>query len=455
MEVEIISYHKKGYGQTQCVDGHKKVLIPCSVIGDKLQINLLKNKKGKHLAEIVSILQPSRNRVQPRCRHVGSCGGCSWQQLEYLAQLKVKQQIITELFSVFKDKIQPITASPRIFNYRNKMEFTFSQDAKGRQFLGLIAINSRGKVLNVRQCTLCDGKTTKILEAVRQWWQSSGLKAYHPRSDQGTLRNLIVRYSKSTDAFLVMLTVSGNPDYGLSKNQINSFTNSIIAQFPLDTKNKISVFLRVQCLIKGKPTQFFEKHLYGPAELREMIKVCGKKFHCAISPSSFFQPNAFSCEPLLQHAIDLANPQTSDRVLDLYCGTAILGMVFSPFVREVVGIEENPYAVCDAELNIETNAIANMHVYRGDVTEILADLPGAFDIILVDPPRAGLSMPAIEQIRKLSPKKIIYISCHPQAQKEDLDQLIGEYHVSKIQPVDQFPHTPHIENILLLRRATS
>ncbi|MCH9614805.1 MAG: 23S rRNA (uracil-C(5))-methyltransferase RlmCD [Chlamydiia bacterium] len=423
MEVKIDSYSKRGHGK---VAGKRKLEIPRSIIGEDLEID----KRGK----LLQILRPSQDRVKPRCKHYFECGGCAFQHLDYSAQLKVKQDKIDALFG----SSEPIIGCKNPWHYRNKMEFSFSENKAGEKFLGLFIARSRGWVLNVNECHLTSSFFTDSLEAVRKWWHQTALKAFHPPSGTGTLRTLTLREGIRTGERMAILTV--NSDEAPSHPDLNSFK----ALFSEGT----AVFLRIHQAIKGQPTQFFEMQLAGPAYIHEELYIQDKRYRFAISPEAFFQPNSLQAEILYTKALEIVNPQKEWIVYDLYCGTATLGILFAPHVNKVTSVELSKYAVFDAKQNLELNKTNNVEVLQGDVGQVLGDLKGDPDLVIVDPPRSGLGPLAIEHLKTLKPPRILYISCNPKTQKEDIENL--GYQVKTVQSVDQFPHTPHIENIALL-----
>lgn len=253
---------------------------------------------------------------------------------------------------------------------------------------------------------------------------------------------------------MVMLSVSGNPEFALQKEQIKDFVSSL-------KKEHVSLFLQVHQIAKGRPTQFFEMHLSGPDHITERLTVelDGQVHHLKykISPTSFFQPNTLQAEKLYGAALEMIPNLKEKRVLDLYCGCMAIGLIASKVAKEVVGIELNPYAVFDAEWNIEANQAKNVKIWKGDVAQILQTKDyTAFDLVIVDPPRSGLGDKAISEILNISPKEILYISCNPKTQAENLSPFLGiGYELVKIQPLDPFPHTMHIENICYLIRKRS
>jgi 23S rRNA (uracil1939-C5)-methyltransferase len=401
----------------------------------------------------------------PRCKHASSCGGCSRQHVVYASQLADKQRFVEETFAPLLDpttKFYPILPSASPWEYRNKMEFSFSQDKYNKSYLGLILKGSRGHVFNLEECPLTPRWFAQVVQAVRTWWLESGIQAYRPHRDEGSLRTLTVRGGTAPGERLVMLTVSGNPAYALRKSQLDAFVRAIKAVLPPDEADAVSVFLRVQQALKGSPTQFFEMVLHGPDHIQERLSVPiqGKMrdFHFKVSPTSFFQPNSRQAENLYRRALEMAQVGPDTHVLDLYCGTAPLGLIFSTVAKQVTAIELNPHAVFDAKENCLRNQITNVSLHCGDVSEVLTQLrtdPSfTSDLVIVDPPRCGLTPKALVPLIALLPQKILYISCNPKTQAEDIKALqAAGYRIVELQPVDQFPHTPHIENIALLERA--
>jgi 23S rRNA (uracil1939-C5)-methyltransferase len=387
-----------------------------------------------------------------RCRHFKECGGCSSQHLSYEEQLFKKEALIKELYP--GQKISPIIPCEEPWGYRNKMEFSFSQNKAGDFFLGLM-MKGRPRVVDLAECHLVSPWFTHLLSCVRAFWKASGLSAYRHSQDSGHLRTLIVREAKNGRGKLVMLTVSGQSDFALKKSQLNDFVAAVKESLPQEEHEHLSIFLRVQQLQKGRPTQFYEMHLFGPDHIIESLNIQTLLFQRTlkfkISPSSFFQPNTRQAEKLYAAALNMAKGLTHKLVYDLYCGTATFGLSVAEAARAVVGIEINPYAVFDAAISKEMNGIENMTIHRGDVGAVLETLEEKPDLVIVDPPRAGLDQRARAHLMRLLPKEILYVSCNPATQAADLKSFepFG-YQIREVQPVDQFPHTAHIENIILV-----
>lgn len=408
---------------------------------------------GSKKGYLRQVLKPSSERVSPRCPHVPDCGGCSLQHLDYSAQLKLKQQIVEKEFGV---AVEPILACKDPWRYRNKMEFSFSQDRSGEKFLGLILAGSRGRVTNIVECHLVSNWFSEVLSKVREWWKAiPQLQAYRHGCNEGHLRTLTLREAKQGKGKMVMITVSGNPDFALKRPWLNSFIEAIQGE-------DLSIFLQVQQIAKGRPTQFFEMLLSGPDHITEVLQIeafgACHRMEFKISPTSFFQPNTSQAELLYAAALQTLTDISGARVFDLYCGGATIGLSAAKFAKEVVGIELNHHSVFDAGWNQEVNGITNFTIHRGDVGEVLErlrqdpqfKLP---DIVIVDPPRAGLDEKALGHLKEFSARQILYISCNPKTQAENVKALCDAgYRIKLLQPVDQFPHTIHIENICLLEK---
>lgn len=457
--LEITSYNKKGRGIGLHVLNEKqaiKVEVPGAVIGDLLSVSTYCRRNEAHQADILKILTPGQDRVTPRCRHVPYCGGCSWQQISYQAQLQEKNNRLRALFQTLnaQEYLLPIIPCDPEWNYRNKMDFTFSQDKTGNRYLGLIEVNSRGRAINLQECHLTNPWMVELLAEVRKWWKNEdGLNAFQPNTEKGALRNLILREGMHTGDRLVNLVVSGNPQEALFKPQINRFIQ-MVRETAQPQGGELVIFMTIHQAIKGQKTQFYEMHLSGPEYMREILKVHDgkneKQWSFNISPTAFFQPNSRQAEKLYSNALQMANLDGA-RVFDLYCGTGTLGLVASTRAQSVVGIELSKQAILDAKENAKHNGVTNASFYDGDVAHVLPRLDGKADVAIIDPPRSGLEDAAILHLQKLAAKEIIYISCNPHSQVEDLKKLLGAgYRIVQIQPVDQFPHTVHIETIVKL-----
>ncbi len=427
--------------------------------GEEVVVQLGGKKKKKRIGILQEILRSSPNRVAPKCVHSPRCGGCAFQHLSYSKQLAHKEELIRQYFKeiFIKDEpqIRPILGCEYPWEYRNKMEFSFSEDRKGEKYLGLLLAAGKGRVETVSRCHLASKWFSDVLNAVYNWWKGSSLSAYHFRSDQGHLRTLTIREAKQGTGKMVMLTVSGNPAFALKKKDLDAFVEAVQA---VTKDGPLSVFVQVHQIAKGKPTQFFEMLLSGPDHITEVLHVFGEKMECKISPTSFFQPNTLQAQKIFTEGISMLSNLEGALVFDLYCGGATFGLIAAKRAKQVVGIEMNPHSVFDAGWNQEVNQVENFSIFQGDVGKVLEEMRKQTDfqapeVVIVDPPRCGLDPAAIQHILSLSPKEILYVSCNPKTQAENILELQkGGYRLAILQPVDQFPHTVHMENIVLLQK---
>lgn len=465
-EVDITHFSKKGHGIGKSIDQAQLAEVPFTIPGDRVRALVQRKRSGVSASRLEEIISPSPLRIEPRCIHFGSCGGCRWQQMSYEDQLKTKQSHVEKLFLPLmhpETVFHPILACDPPWQYRNKMEFSFSSDSSGRKFLGLIMDSSRGKVLNLTECHLVNPWFIDAIKCTRAWWLESGLSAYHPHSNTGALRTLTVREGIRTGDRLLMLTVSGNPEFAIGRNHLDSFVAfARDAVEPLDPSGNLSIFLRIQQAIKGSETTFFEMQLYGPDHIREILYVQTSEHQESstltfdISPSAFFQPNTRQAEKLYGAALQLLDIPAGSIVYDLYCGTGTLGICAAKEAKQVIGIEISPESSLDARANALKNNLENVHILTGSVSEVMqtirqGKLFSMPDVVMVDPPRAGLDGETIKHLAELRPAKLLYISCNPATQAENIKELQSMgYRLVALQPVDQFPHTVHIENIAIL-----
>jgi 23S rRNA (uracil1939-C5)-methyltransferase len=453
--LKIVSLSSKGRGLTE----DKKFEVIGALPQEEVVVSIGPKRKKKRLCTLQEVVTSSAARVEPRCSHVPACGGCSLQQMDYFAQLEHKDGAIQEIFTSLIEKegakLHPILGCEDPWRYRNKMEFSFSQNRAGEKFLGLMLAGASGKVLNLKECYLVSKWFTAVRDAVFQWWEEEELLAYHFRSNGGHLRTLTVREAKQGVGKMVMLTVSGNPEYAVKREKLQRLVKAL-QQVTGD--EHLSIFVQVQQIGKGRPTQFFEMLLFGPDHITERldVEVGGKmaSLNFKISPTSFFQPNTKQAELLYSRGLEMLTHLKGATLFDLYCGSATIGLSAAALAKEVVGIELNPHSVFDAQWNAEVNGIENFSIYRGDVGAVLKkEGLKCPDVVVVDPPRVGLSAEALALVGALGAKEILYISCNPKTQVDNVEALTQKgYRLKAIQPVDQFPHTPHIENICLLQK---
>lgn len=374
------------------------------------------------------------------CQHFGVCGGCTEQTLSYTQELEIKQKGIEALFGATSE---PIKGSDFPWQYRNKMEYSFSQSKKGEFFLGLMMRRGRGKVVTLEECHLTPLWFIETLKATKKWWHQSKLEAFFPPQNRGTLRTLTLREGVRTGQKMALLTVA-------DESEPHGFVEALLENCPFD-----SIILRRQITAKKTPTRFEETVLYGKDHIQEKLWHEEEKrwLTFKIRSSSFFQPNTLMAEKIYNTALRLAGLKKQDVVFDLYCGIGTIGIFASFLAASVLGIEINEMATFDAKENAALNQVSTMEVLSGDVGK---NLPTHFrpDVVFVDPPRVGLDALTLEKLLLLAPKKIIYISCNPKSQLENVHFLVQKgYRIEAIVPLDQFPHTPHVENVVALVNA--
>lgn len=468
-DVSINKFSSKGHGIGPFVrvDGTTaEAEVAFTIPGDHVQSSLYVKRRGRWQGRIDQLLEASPDRIEPRCIHFATCGGCKWQQMTYAKQLEYKQSSVKE---IFKNVLNPsvdfrsIVPSVSEWAYRNKMEFSFSSDLSRQKFLGLIIDASKGKVLNLTECHLVNPWFIETLKSVRKWWESTPIDAYQMSRNTGSLRTLTLREGTNTGDRMVFLTVSGNPDFAIHKSQLNSFVLSVRQSMGTDfPEAQLSIFLRIQQIAKGSPTNFYEMHLFGPDHIEEKLEIQSNAhqpsstFKFIISPTAFFQPNTKQAERFYSLALQMADINQGSVVYDLYCGTGTLGICSSKIAKEVVGVEISREAALDARQNAALNGAHNVTIIAGEVRHVLNQIQvekklPAPDVVLVDPPRAGLDPDSMLQLIQLNSPKILYISCNPSTQITNVEELMQHgYQVKIIQPIDQFPQTVHIENLVLL-----
>lgn len=436
--ITIQGLSKKGYG-TATLD-NLELEVAHTVVGDEVEVFWKKKRYAPQKGRLLQVLKKSEDRTDPLCSHATICGGCCWQQMDYQSQVQEKTRRLKALFT---HPIAPMISAHALVHYRNKMEFTFSENRGGEKFLGLMIAQAEPFVFQVKECLAGPRWFAEAVQVVRSWWEKEDLRAYDGKKDTGLLRYLTLRHAYGTDQKMVVLNVSGRSEYAPPKAALERLVFSLEEAF-----GSLSIFLRIHQTKKGTPTQFFEMHLSGKDHIIETLEVGGKTFSFKVSPTSFFQPNTKQAEKLYQ-AIFEQIPEGAN-VLDLYCGAATIGIAISSKASRVLGVELSKEAVLDAKENLAQ--VSNVEILEGDVGKVLKEKKiSGVDVVILDPPRAGLAPLAMEHLRAIKAKKIIYVSCNPVTQARDIALLEEEgYQLDLLQPVDQFPHTYHIENMAVL-----
>jgi len=437
MQVKIKKFTKDGLGLTE----GKAILVPYTLEGEEVEITPPFKKKGMRFGEALQILQPSKERITPFCPHFGVCGGCLTQHWDYKHELAWKETFVKELFKDFPHaKFLPILGAEKMERWRNKMEFSFAPSGE----VGLYRFFGKRDIFDTYHCSLGPSWFQEALDAIRDWKDKYGVKPYDPIKNRGSLRHLTVRHGYRTDDRMLFLTVSDEP---WTEEQLAAYKK-------IGEGFNAALFTIIQKVAPGQPTRYIEQHILGPKYLREKLTVSGKELTFHISPRAFFQPNPLQAEKVYQQAFDLLELQGDELLLDLFAGTGTLGLFAAPFVKKVISIELSVDACQDARVNRKNNGIENLEILQGDVGKLLKKraIPQP-DALLVDPPRAGLTPDAIEAILHLQPEKVCYISCNPETQSHDAAALsAGGYTLETIIPIDQFPRSPHVENIALFKK---
>lgn len=448
VDLLIEDFCARGFGLARI--GKVDIEVANAIPGDTVRAELFRRCRRVRKGRLLELLQPSSERIPARCAHATMCGGCCWQSMDYSAQTARKQDYVLRFFhDIIHPAVEvlPLIPCPDPWRYRNKMEFSFSMNRAGTKYLGLMIAHAEPYVFNLEHCHIAPQWMSDCVLRMRQFWEPSDLRAYHPPKDEGSLRYLTLREAVATGQKMAILNVSGNPAFALSSQHIEQFVQAM--------GDGIGIFLRVHHQKKGVPTSFTEVHLKGNDHIVEKLRLAHGTLEFKISPSSFFQPNTLQAEKLYDAAMAMIGTD-HPVVYDLYCGTGTLGMAAAAVARQVIGIELNSEAVRDAKENAKRNNLQNIEFYSGDAGSVMTQLMAQKnflrpDVIIVDPPRAGLDDLTIHHLITIHPKKIIYVSCNPATQAENVRRLVqAGYRLEKLQAVDQFPHTAHIENIALL-----
>ena len=438
------------------------VFVPYVVPGDVVDLQVKRKKHSYAEAVAVHFHEYSPTRAVPFCQHYGVCGGCKWQVLPYEEQIKYKQkQVEANLRRIGKielPEITPILGSAKTQFYRNKLEFTFSnkrwlteeevaQEVKYDQMnaVGFHIPGAFDKVLAIEKCWLQDDISNRIRNAMRDYAYGKGLSFFNLRTQEGLLRNLMIRTS-STGELMVLLQC--NVTCAEEEEQMKGLLQYVADGFPEITSLLYVINNKCNDTIGDLDVHVFRgnDHIFEEME--------GLRFK--VGPKSFYQTNSEQAYNLYKIARSYAGLTGNELVYDLYTGTGTIANFVSRQARKVVGIEYVPEAIEDAKVNSAINGIENTLFYAGDMKDILTrnfiEEHGRPDVIITDPPRAGMHNDVIDAILFAAPKRIVYVSCNPATQARDLQLLDKDYWVAAVQPVDMFPHTHHVENVVLLER---
>ena len=455
--VEIIDVAAEGKAIAK-VDG-LVVFVPFAVPGDVVDIQTYRKRKGFAEGRVMRFVEYSADRVAPVCEHFGVCGGCKWQMLPYELQLKHKQKQVddnlTRIGKVELPDISPIMGAPKTTFYRNKLEFTFSnkrwltQEEIGteREFTQMNALGFHipgmfDKVLDINKCWLQTGDSNDIRNSIREFCYANDFSFFDLREQQGLMRTLIIRTTSTGELMVIVVFAEDDEEKRemLMKHLADTFPQITSLLYIINSKKNDTITDQEVITYKGNDCIFEEME--------------GLKFK--IGPKSFYQTNSEQAYNLYKVTRDFAQLSKTDLVYDLYTGTGTIANFVARDVAKVVGIEYVEEAIEDAKVNSHANGIDNTLFFAGDMKDILNQQfileHGRPDVLITDPPRAGMHTDVVEAILFANPKRIVYVSCNPATQARDLNLLDANYKVTRVQPVDMFPHTHHVENVVLLER---
>tara|TARA_R110000868_G_scaffold304437_18_gene565341 strand:- start:309 stop:1712 length:1404 start_codon:yes stop_codon:yes gene_type:complete len=455
LTIEGAAFKGKGIGK---VDG-MAVFVHGSMPGDEVKARIIKKKKNYREGKLLEIISPSPDRIDPKCKHANVCGGCSWQHVPYSKQLEYKTQQVTDHIRRIGGLETPVLSalsSENEFHYRNKMEYSVSSrrwlteaEIHSDEFVddsgfaaGLHAPGRFDKILNLEECFLQRSESFQILEFVRNYCINNDIDAFDTFAKTGFLRHVMIRNAFHTDDFMVnLVTFKDEP------KTIKDLSDALLKEFPIIT----TIINNVNDQISPTSVGRFQNVVYGPGFIRDKIG----DFEFKIQPNAFFQTNTAQAEKLYEVTRDYADLQDGDVVYDLYCGVGTLSLFMSQRASKVLGIELVEVAVENAKFNAKENNVKNVSFIKGDMKDVftqeVVDKFGAPDVLITDPPRAGMHPDVVARLCELKVPRLVYVSCDSSTMARDLKILSEVYDVLEVQPVDMFPQTYHVEAVAKLR----
>ncbi|MDX1438398.1 MAG: 23S rRNA (uracil(1939)-C(5))-methyltransferase RlmD [Rubricoccaceae bacterium] len=438
------------------------VFVAGAVPGDRVRAKVFKRRRSFAEARLIEVLEPSSLRTEARCEYFSDCGGCKWQHVRYDVQLEMKRQAVADALThqggmnldELGIEVNPTLGADEVYFYRNKMEFSFSAGRwltqweidSGNEFdkdfaLGLHVPGRFDKVLDLQACYLQSEWSARLVNSVRAFAKNQGWEPWDVRKHTGYLRHLVIRTPAYTGEKMVVLVTSRE-----EQDRIRSFADFLQSEF-----SDVTTFVNT---INSTPAQtaFGERMItvYGPGVVHDRLG----PYTFEIAPNAFFQTNTKQAEKLYEVVAEFADFRQSDLVYDLYCGAGTISIFISNHVKRVVGVELIDEAVANAKTNASANNVENCTFVAGDMLKLFTpefvDERGRPDVVIVDPPRAGMHPKVVKQIARLKPERLVYVSCNPQTQARDIAQLKEAYRVQAVQPVDLFPHTHHVECVIKL-----
>ena len=453
IEITDIGVNGEGIGK---VDGYT-LFVKDAVIGDKAEVKVMKAKKNYGYARLMRVIEPSPDRVEPRCPFARKCGGCQIQEMSYERQLAFKAQKVRgnlERLGGFDKKlldrvIEPILGMDEPFGYRNKAQFPFGTDRDGNPVTGFYAGRTHDIIANT-DCALGVPVNQEILEIILAFMREEHVPAYDEKTGKGLIRHVLIRYGFTTKEIMVCLVINGK-----KIPQGEKLVEKLAAVRGM-TSITISPNTRQTNVIMGETYEI----LWGQGFITDYIG----NVRYQISPLSFYQVNPVQTEKLYSQALEYADLKDGETVWDLYCGIGTISLFLAQKAGQVYGVEIIPQAIEDAKKNVEINGIANAEFFVGKAEEVLSEYYAEYvrehggenaraDVIVVDPPRKGCDPALLETIVKMAPERVVYVSCDSATLARDLKVLCGNgYELAKVRPVDMFPETVHVETVVLLSK---
>jgi 23S rRNA (uracil1939-C5)-methyltransferase len=456
--VKVLDAGAKGVSVAKAPDG-KVIFISNVVPGDVVDVQTFKKRKAYYEGKAINFHEYSEHRTEPVCEHFGVCGGCKWQNMKYSQQLYYKQnEVYNNLKRIGKvemPEFEPILGSEKQFFYRNKMEFGFSnarwmteaeiksdEDFDDRNALGFHIPKMWDKILDITKCHLQADPSNAIRNEIRRFAIENNLEFFNPRNHEGLLRTLMIR-TASTGEIMVLIQF-----FEENKKQRELIMNHLAETFPEITS--------LQYVINGKPNDTIYDQDIKLFKGRDYILEEMEGLQFSINAKSFYQTNSEQAYELYKITRDFAGLTGNELVYDLYTGTGTIAQFVSKQAKKVIGVEAVPEAILDAKENAKRNNITNCEFFVGDMKNVFNDAfiaqHGHPDVIITDPPRDGMHADVVKQILTIAPEKVVYVSCNSATQARDLALMDEMYKVTRIRPVDMFPQTHHVENVVLLEK---
>ena len=420
------------------------IFIPNSIKGEKVKVLIVKVLSSHAFGKVIEIIQKSENRIESDCKTYKRCGGCSLRHIQYSETLNMKRNAVQSLVNKTlqtKIKVQETLGMENPYHYRNKAQYPVGIDKEGKPVIGVFA-NRTHEIIPIKKCLIQDEQTEEIAKYIVNYIAENHISIYNENTRKGLVRHIVTKIGKKTNEIMVVSVINGNEIPNEKK-----FVETLASKFP-----KIKTIIKN---INEKNTNVIlgEKNItmYGKGYIEDKLGELTFK----ISPLSFYQVNPVQAEKLYTIGVESANITKKDVVFDLYCGIGTISLFMAKYAKKVYGIEIVKQAVEDAVENAKTNNIENAEFIAGDVEEVLDDLINNKkiipDIVMVDPPRRGLDKISIQNILKIKPKKLVYISCNPATLVRDLKELEESYEINSIKPVDMFPFTSSVECVAVLQ----